>query len=162
MTGYINKFEKSNKITISLIVKDKQLLENSNKIWKKIERYYGDEETTYGDDDKYIKIKMKTCKDNINTNCYNKIGCKKVPKEKIPHERLSMKIIDSVLYVYENYYPQTFLEECKYVKTSVKTNNYIDKELKLESDSIVIVIVIFISKNKFKRCFCICYVFKCI
>ena len=33
-TGYINKFEK-NKITMSLMVKDKQLLENYNKIWKK-------------------------------------------------------------------------------------------------------------------------------
>ena len=32
-TGYINKFEK-NKI-MSLTVKDKQLLENFNKIWKK-------------------------------------------------------------------------------------------------------------------------------
>ena len=46
-----------------------------------------------------------------------------------------MIIIDYVLYVYEKYYPQTFLEECKYAKTSAKTNNYIDKELKLESDS---------------------------
>ena len=34
MTGYINKFEK-NQITMSLIVKDKQLSENYNKIWKK-------------------------------------------------------------------------------------------------------------------------------
>ena len=32
--GYIIKFEK-NKITVSLMVKDKQLLENYNKIWKK-------------------------------------------------------------------------------------------------------------------------------
>ena len=31
MTGYINKFEK-NKITMSLIIKDKQLSENYNKI----------------------------------------------------------------------------------------------------------------------------------
>ena len=37
ITGYINKFEK-NKITMSLMVKDKQLLENYNKIWKKIEK----------------------------------------------------------------------------------------------------------------------------
>ena len=37
MTGYINKFEK-NKITMSLMVKIKQLLENYNKIWKKIEK----------------------------------------------------------------------------------------------------------------------------
>ena len=34
MTGYINKFDK-NKITMSLMIKDKQLLKNYNKIWKK-------------------------------------------------------------------------------------------------------------------------------
>ena len=32
MTGYINKFENENKITMSLMVKDKQLLKNYNKI----------------------------------------------------------------------------------------------------------------------------------
>ena len=37
MTGYINKFDE-NKITMSLMVKDKQLLKNYNKIWKEIER----------------------------------------------------------------------------------------------------------------------------
>ena len=35
-TGYINKFDK-NKITMSLMVKDMQLLKSYNKIWKKIE-----------------------------------------------------------------------------------------------------------------------------
>ena len=122
------------------MIKDKQLLENYNKIRKKIEGLMiidFESKTTNGDDDddKYIKTKVKTYKDNKNTNFYNKIECKKVPKEKIPHECLSIIMIDSVLYVYEKYYPQTFLEECKYAKTSVKTNNYIDKELKLESDS---------------------------
>ena len=34
MTGYINKFDE-NKITMSLMVKDKQLLKNYKKIWKK-------------------------------------------------------------------------------------------------------------------------------
>ena len=34
MTGYINKFDE-NKITMSLTIKDKQLLKNYNKIWKK-------------------------------------------------------------------------------------------------------------------------------
>ena len=32
MTGYINKF---NENTMSLMIKDKQLLKNYNKIWKK-------------------------------------------------------------------------------------------------------------------------------
>ena len=35
MTGYINKFDQ-NKITMSLMFEDKQLLKNYNKIWKKL------------------------------------------------------------------------------------------------------------------------------
>ena len=34
MTGYINKFDE-NKITMSRIIKDKQLLKNYNKKWEK-------------------------------------------------------------------------------------------------------------------------------
>ena len=48
---------KKNNITMSLMVKDKHLLENCNKIWKKIERLMSidfESETTYGDDDKYM------------------------------------------------------------------------------------------------------------
>ena len=40
------------------------------------------------DDDKYIKTKIKTYKDNITTNFYDK----KVPEEKIPHKCLSIII----------------------------------------------------------------------
>ena len=90
---------------------------------------------TYGDDDKYIKAKIKTYDDNITTNFYNKKWSKKVPEEKIPHQCLSIIILDSILYAYEKYHPQIFLEECKYAKENIKTKNYIDKELKSESDS---------------------------
>ena len=89
--------------------------------------------TTYGDDDKYIK--KKTYKDSIITNFYNKNGSKKIPEEKVPHKYLSIIILDSIIYAYEKYHPQTFLEECKYAKQKIKTNNYIDEELKSESDS---------------------------
>ena len=143
MTGYINEFDEDknknknkNKIKMSLKVKDKQLLKNYNKIWKKIERLMSidfDSKTTYGDDDKYIKTKIKTYKDSITTNFYNKKGSKKIPEEKIPHKCLSIIILDSVLYAYEKYHPQTFLEECKYAQEKIKTKNYIDEELKLES-----------------------------
>ena len=54
---------------------------------------------------------------------------------KIPHKCLSIIILDSILYAYEKYYPQIFLEECKYAKENIKTKNYIDNELKSESDS---------------------------
>ena len=138
MAGYFNKFdENKNKRTMFLMVKDKQLLKNCYEIWKKLERLMSpdfDSKTTYVDDDKYIKTKIKTYADSVTTNFYNKKGSKKIPEEKIPHKCLSIIILDSVLYAYEKYYPQIFLEECKYAKENIKTKNYIDEELKLESD----------------------------
>ena len=123
---------------MSLKVKDKQLLKNYNKIWKKIEKLMKidfNTKTTYGDDDKYIKTKIKTYEDNITTNFYNKKGFKKVPEEKIPHKCLSIIILDSVLYAYEKYHHQIFLEKCKEAQEKIKTKNYIDEELKSESDA---------------------------
>ena len=53
-------------MTMSLMVKYKQLLENYNKIWKKIEGLMGidfESKVTYGDDhDKYINTKIKHIK----------------------------------------------------------------------------------------------------
>ena len=41
-----------------------------------------DSKTIYGDNDKYIKIKVKTYNYSITTNCYNKKGLKKYQKKK--------------------------------------------------------------------------------
>ena len=90
--------------------------------------------TTYGDDDKYIKTRIKKYKDSITTNFYSKNGSKKIPEEKVPHKCLSIIILDSVYYAYEKYHAQIFLE-CKYMKKIIKTKNYIDKELESKSDS---------------------------
>ena len=53
---------------------------------------------------------------------------------------MSIIILDSVLYAYEKYYPQTFLEEWKYKQQKQKQQqqqkNYIDEELKPESDTV--------------------------
>ena len=38
--------------------------------------------TTYGDDDKYIKTRIKTYKGSIITNFYNKKGSKKYEKKR--------------------------------------------------------------------------------
>ena len=88
MTGYINKFNEhknknknknKNTITMSLKVKDKKLFKNYNKIWKKIEKLMEidiNTKTTYSNDDKYIKTKIKTYKDSITTDFHNK----KAPK----------------------------------------------------------------------------------
>ena len=63
--------------------------------------------TTY-DDDIYIKTKIKTYKNSITTNFYNKNGSKKIPDEKVPHKCLSIIILGSVIYAYEKYHQQTF------------------------------------------------------
>ena len=83
--------------------------------------------------DKYINTKIKTYEDSTTRNFNNKAGYKEVPEEKVPHKCLSIIILDSVLYAYEKYCPQTFLKECKYTRENVKTKNYM--ELKSESES---------------------------
>ena len=82
--------------------------------------------TTYGDDDKYIKTKIKTYADIIITNFHNK----KMPKEKVPCKCLSIIMLDSVIESDEKYYPQTFL-----VQENIKFENYIDEELDSDSDN---------------------------
>ena len=47
----------------------------------------------YGDDDKYIKAKIKLYADNMITNFHNK----KMPKEKAPCKCLSIVMLDSVI-----------------------------------------------------------------
>ena len=103
-TGYVNKFDK-NKITMSLMIKDIQLFKKYIKTWKKIEKLMKIDfstKTTYGDDgDKYIKTRIKTYKDSITANFYNKNGSKAIPEEKVPHKCFSIIILDSVIYAYE-------------------------------------------------------------
>ena len=86
----------------------------------------------YGDDDKYIKIKIKIYADNMITNFH----IKKTLKEKAPCKCLQIIMLDSVIKVNKKYYHQTFLEECKYVQEKLRTENHIDEDLeKSESDS---------------------------
>ena len=86
----------------------------------------------YGDHDKYIKTKIKIYAGSIITNFHNK----KMPKEKAPCKCLSIIIIDSVIRVNKKYYPQTLLEECKYMQEKIKIENYINEDLvNSESDS---------------------------
>ena len=133
MTGYVKKFNENS--TMSFRVKDKQLLKNYNKIWEKVEKLMKidfESKPVYGDDDKYIKTKIKTYEKSIITNFHNK----KTPKEKAPCKCLSIIMIDSVIKANKKYYPQPLLEECKYIQEKMKTENYIDEELeKSESNS---------------------------
>ena len=131
MTGYARKFDEN--ATMSFIVKNKQLSKKHTKIWETIEglmKINFEINPVYGDDDKYIKTKIKTYAGSIITNFHNK----KMPQEKAPCKCLSIIVIDSVIKANKKYYPQTFLEECKYMQEKIKIENYINEDLE-HSDS---------------------------
>ena len=126
MTGYVRKFEGNT--TMSFKISDKKLLKEYNQIWKRVESLLKIEfnsKPIYGDDDKYIKTKIKIYGDSVNTNFQNK----KMPKEKAPCNCLSIIMLDSVLKAKKKYYLQTLLEECKYEQKRIKTENLIDDDL---------------------------------
>ena len=57
-------------------------------------------------------------------------------KEKVPCKCLSIIMLDSVIKANKKYYPQTLLEDCKYVQEKIKMENLINDDLeKSESDS---------------------------
>ena len=58
-----------------------------------------------------------------------------MPKEKSQCKCLSIIILDSVIKANKKYYPQIFLEECKYLQEKIKIENYIEDVLKLDSGS---------------------------
>ena len=116
---------------MSFIVKDKKLFKKYSKIWETIEglmKITFESKPVYGEDVKYIKTKIKMYAGSLITNFHNK----KMPKEKAPCKCLIM--IDSVIKANKKYYPQTFLEECKYMQEKIKIENYINEDLE-NSDS---------------------------
>ena len=126
MTGCAKKFSKN--ITMSFRVNNKLLFINYNKILKKVEKLLRidfESKPVYGDDDKYIKTKIKTYAGRMITNFHNK----KMLKEKAPCKCLSTIMLDSVIKVNKKYYLETFLEECKYAQEKIKFENHIDDDL---------------------------------
>ena len=73
MTGYARKFDEN--ATMSFRVNNKQLLKNYIKVWEKIEKLMRidfESKPVYGDDDKYIKIKIRIYVGSIITNFHIK------------------------------------------------------------------------------------------
>ena len=58
---------------------------------------------------------------------------KEVPKEDASYKCFSLIVLDFVIRVSKNYYPQTLLDECKYVIRKNKMENLINDDLDLSS-----------------------------
>ena len=129
MTGYVRKFD----VTMSFKISDKQLFKKCNQIWKQVEKLLKiefDSKPVYGDDDKYIKAKIKIYRGCMFTNFQGK----KMSKEKALCKCVLIITLDSVIKAKKKYYPQILLEECKYDKEKIKVENLIDDDLE-KSDS---------------------------
>ena len=125
MTGYAKKFDEN--ATMSFRANNKQILKNYNKIWGKVEKLMRidfESKPVYGDDEKHIKTKIEIYASSMITNFHNK----KMPKEKAPCKCLSIIMLDSVIKANKKYYPQTLLEECKYVQENIEIKNLIDDD----------------------------------
>ena len=80
--------------------------------------------------DKYLKTKIKSRGGKINTNFHDDNG----PKEGSQYICLLVILIVSVFRMGKNYYPQVFLEECKYIVKEKKIPEYIIKSIEISSD----------------------------
>ena len=97
---------------MSYLIKDDKLLKKHNKIWKNVKNtIYKEFDSDPVYNKKYLKAKIKSYNGKINTNFHND----KIPKEGSQCICLSVILINSVFRTSKNYYPEMFLEECKYV-----------------------------------------------
>ena len=67
----------------------------------------------------------------VNTN----VQGKEMPKQNASYDCLSLITLDSVIRVNKKYYPQTLLEECKYITRKNKRYNVINDDLELDTES---------------------------
>ena len=131
MIGYVRTFEGNT--AMSFKISNKQLLKKYNQIWKRVEKLMKiefDSDPVYGDNDKYIKTKIKIYTGSMVTNFQSK----KMPKEKAPCKFLSITMLDSVIKAKKKYYPQTLLEESKYEQKKIQKENITDDLEKRLSD----------------------------
>ena len=126
MIGYVKHFDSSK--TMSFKVINNKLLKKYNKIWERVSRLMNikfDSEPVYGDNDKYIKAKIKSYGDKVNTNFQGK----KIPKENASYKCLSLIMLDFVIRANKKYSPQALLEECKYEIKKNEMVNLINDDL---------------------------------
>ena len=118
---------------MSFKISSKQFLKKYNQIWKRVEKLLKvefDSEPVCGDNDKYIKVKIRIYAGSMIKN----FESKKMPYEKGLCKCLSIIMLDSVIKAKKKYYPQTLLEECKYEHKKTKRENITDDLEKRLSD----------------------------
>ena len=112
------------------LIEDEELLKKWNSIWKKVsnsmkKNLIANRSTIKN----FWKPKKKSYDDQAIDFHY-----KEIPKVGPNYSCLAVILIDFVLEKDENYYPQIFLKECKYIKKEKMVIRYISNDLKVFSD----------------------------
>ena len=113
-SAYVKIYDGQTKGMYFLIEND-ELLEKYNSIWDKVSadiKKEFDSEPAYNKE--FFKIKIKSHGDEVTEFFY-----KKIPEVDSNHTCVAVISLDSALKKDENYYPQVFLKECKYIKKKV-------------------------------------------
>ena len=108
MSGYIKYFDNGGK-SISFKIEDESVYLKYTEIWNKVKDILNvkfHSQPIYGD--KYIKTKVKTFNNMINTL----FSAEEIPKERIHYICIAAICIDSVLRVDKKNYPQVYIEQC--------------------------------------------------
>ena len=116
----VSQYDKNAAYTMSFNVGEERnanWLNYYKNIWKEVESQIFEtlsKETVR--DNKYLRCKLKTWKERINTNFYGKT---------VPHDTYCTATdilkIDSVYNQGKHFYPQAYLEECKYIENDTRT-----------------------------------------
>ena len=113
-SAYVKSYDGQTK-WMYFFIKDDDLLQKYNSIWGKVNadiKKGFDSEPVYNKE--FLKTKIKSHADEV-TDFYDK----KIPKVDSNHTCLPVISLDSALEKDENYYPQVFLKECKYIEKKV-------------------------------------------
>ena len=117
---------------MSFKIEDDEVYVKYNQIWNKIKELLGNiklsSDIIY--DDQYIKTKVKTFK-MVKTLFSDDI----IPEEKVEREYIPCISVDSVLKIEKKYYPQFYLEQCKYKVKERKIKSLIDCDLDSDYES---------------------------
>ena len=130
MSGYIKYFDNGGK-SMSFKIEDESVYLKYTEIWNKVKdilnvKFHSQPNNV----EKYIKTKVKTFNDMINTL----FSGGEIPKERIHYICIAAISIGSVLRVGKKNYPQVYVEQCKYKTRKRKFVDFIDDEVDLSSD----------------------------
>ena len=130
MDGYIKYFKDGGK-NMSFMIKDDKVWDKYDKIWNVIKdklniKLHSEPVYEY----KYLRTKVREFDGVIKTNFLSN----DVPKENIDYICIACITIDFVMRMDKKYFPQVYLEECKYKIKKIQMARFINAELESESD----------------------------